>query len=279
MAGELVVLGQQAIQQGGLGMNSPLFQLKPSAIELNQRMTRAEGAVPGLLRVTDTSEQFKEMQFVMLFEPVQKRSYFEGSEFSKDAQLCYSTDAVRPHSRAKVPQAMVCSACPMQSWDKYNQTRKAEDKPKCALYWTITVVDRVTRLPYTMNIRKTNIAPFVAAMGQVAKLLARMEAEGKLAGKTNRPNIFDVSFKVKGVPTNNGEYFNLHFFEFAPLAEADRADFGALFLEFANKKAAGQVVTEDDATPAPAPQAEVSIPVPDAAFTENAAVIDGEIVI
>ncbi len=136
MSTDLVVLNNIAIQTGGLGLtNSKLFALKPSTIELVQGMSRAEGAIPGKLRISDTGQHFDEMQLVMLFEPVQQRAYFEGSEMTKAAKLCFSTDNDHPHDRAQVPQAANCDRCPMQDWTKWRGDKKKENLPKCKQYW------------------------------------------------------------------------------------------------------------------------------------------------
>src|ERR1700688_2739064 len=108
MSTDLVVIGQQSIQAGGLGLGGRLFQLKPATIEVVQKLTRQEGAIPGKLRVTATNEHFDEMHVVMLFEPTEQRAYFEGDDFTRDSKLCFSLDNLKPHEKAAVPQAMAC---------------------------------------------------------------------------------------------------------------------------------------------------------------------------
>lgn len=268
MSTQLVVLGQTDIQKGGLGLMSKAFQVKPSTIELVQKMSRAEGAVPGKLRITDTNQHFDEMQVVMLFEPVEQRAYFEGNEYSKDSKLCFSLDNVEPHEKAKVIQAAKCSACPKASWEKYRQTKDRADIPKCKEYWHLVLADRVTKLPYYLNVRGTSIAPFLKAMGVVAKMIHLMRASGQ------NPNVFDISFKIYPVAQEKGTYYTLGFKDIAPLKMEDRAEFGALFLDFANRKANSQIAQEEEEA-AVATAATV-----DAAIIEApSAPLEGEIVI
>lgn len=259
MSTELVVLNNTAIQQGGLGLtNSKLFALKPSTIELVQGMSRAEGAIPGKLRISDTGQHFDEMQLVMLFEPVQQRAYFEGAEMTKGAKLCFSTDNEHPHDRAQVPQAANCARCPMQDWTKWRETKKKEDLPKCKQYWHVLVSDRVTQLPYYLNVKTTSISAFEQGMGQLAKLIALMKSRGE------NPNIFDVSFKIS--PVKVGPNYQYAFKEFAPIKAEDRAKFGAIFLDFANRRVNN---SQEQAEAEAAAEAEVVIP--DTSFVQTPA--------
>ena len=266
---QLTVLGQQDIQLGGLGLNSRIFAVSPSTIELVQKMTRQEGAIPGKLRITDTNQHFDEMQVVMLVEPMEQRAYFEGSDYSKDSKICFSLDNKEPHENAKVVQAPQCGyrdangrfvpTCPKASWEKWRLTKDRNDLPKCKEYWHVVLADRVTQLPYYMNVRGKSIEPFVKAMKVVVKMIHLMKAqvmadneaiaatnpevkEAMAAGKWHAamkpyPNVFDVSFKIYPVPQEKGTYYTLGFKDIAPLKQEDRAKFGVLFLEFANRKA------------------------------------------
>lgn len=273
MSTELVVLGQGDLEKGGLGLSSKLFQLKPSTIDLVQNTTRMEKKIPGMLRVTDTNTLYPEMQVVMLFEPTEQRAYFEGQEYSKDSKICFSLDNKKPHDRAKVVQAVDCAHCPKASWERWRTTKAKEDLPKCKEYFHVVLADRVTQLPYYLNVRGKSIDPFKKAMSQVAKMIALMRAQGQ------RPNIFDVSFKIFGVPQEQGTYFTLGFKDIAPLKQEDRAKFGELFLDFINRKAQGAVVDADESEQSEAPLPSEAAAV-DAAVTEApSAPISGEIVI
>ena len=250
MSTDLVVLGQQSIQAGGLGLGGKLFQLKPSYIEIVQKMTRQEGAIPGKLRVTSTNQHFDEMHVVMLFEPAEQRAYFEGDDFTRDSKLCFSFDNLKPHDKAKVPQAMACgyynskgqyiAQCEKAKWDKWRTTKLKADMPKCRNYWHTILADRVTQLPYYFDIKGASITAFTNAMQNVARVIALMQANGE------NPNIFDVSFKLYVTQEKGAPNYILGIKDVAPLAKEARKDFGALFLDFASRRQQGQV--EDQVT-------------------------------
>lgn len=237
----LTTTSPAGLQVGGLGLNSSLFQLKPATLELVQKMTHAEGAIAGKLRVVDTNAHFDEMQVVMISEPIMQRAYFAGEEFSSDSLLCFSTDALEPNATAKVKQALKCgyfdkkgkyvALCPLAKWDNYRKSKDRKDLPPCKEKFNALLVDRVTKLPYYLNIRGKSIDPFRTAMQAVARLIALMVAQGK------NPSIFDVSFKIYAVPQEKGTYYTLGFKDFAPVAEDKRSEFGELFLEFTNRRA------------------------------------------
>jgi hypothetical protein len=280
MSTELVVIGeqgQQAIQAGGLGLGSRLFKLQPATIEVVQKMTRQEGAIPGKLRVTATNEHYDEMQVVMMFEPVEQRAYFEGDDFASASKLCFSLDNLRPHAKAQIPQAMACgyynekgyyvSQCTKADWATYRVTKAKADLPKCRNYWHLVLADRVTQLPYYLNVKGASIAGFTKAMQSVARLIALMQASGK------KPNIFDVSFKLYVTQEKGAPNYILGFKEFAPLKEEDRDAFGAIFLDFAARKAQGGVAEQEEAV---AETAEVEASATEApAGTIPAAVLQG----
>jgi hypothetical protein len=234
-----------AIQAGGIGLSGRLFQLKPSTIEIVQKMTRQEGAIPGKLRDTATNVHYDEMQVVMLFEPVEQRAYFEGDDFSKDSKLCFSLDNLKPHEKAAVPQAMHCghydpkgryvAQCKRADWTAYRKVKIKENLPKCRSYWHLVLADRLTKLPYYFNVKGKSIAAFEVAMQRVASIIALMQASGET------PNIFDVSFRIFVTQEKGAPNYILGVKDIAPLAKEARADFGALFLEFSSRRAQGQV--------------------------------------
>lgn len=240
----------QAIQAGGLGLGGKLFQLKPATIEIVQKMTRQEGAIPGKLRVTSSNTHFDEMHVVMLFEPVEQRAYFEGEDFTADSKLCFSLDNLRPHDKAKVPQAMACgfydkngryvNQCPKGSWETYRKSKLKADMPKCRNYWHLVLADRVTQMPYYLNVKGASIKGFERAMQDVARTIALMQANGET------PNIFDVSFKLYVTQEKGAPNYILGIKDVAPLKKEDRPAFGAIFMDFSSRRAQGLV--QDAAT-------------------------------
>lgn len=237
--------GSQSIQAGGIGLGGRLFQLKPATIEIVQKMTRQEGAIPGKLRDTSCNQHYDEMHMVMLFEPTEQRAYFEGDDFTRDSKLCFSLDNLKPHDKAKIPQAMACgyynaqgryvTQCAKADWAKYRQTKLKADMPKCRNYWHLVLADRLTQLPYYMNVKGASIAVFEKAMQQVARLIGLMQANGE------KPNIFDVSFKIYVTQEKGAPNYILGIKDIARLKPEDREAFGAIFLDFAQRRQQGLV--------------------------------------
>jgi len=263
----------QALVLGGLGMsNSRLFQLRPATIELVQKTSRQEGAIPGKFRITSTNEHFDQMRVVLLAQPIEQRVYYlKNNEFSNNSKLCFSLDAVRPHPRAKEPQAINCSVCSKgdSCWKKWYETHKPEDLPPCKKYWHCVLADRTTQMIYYLNIRGTSIAPFEQSMQNLARLFAAMTANVNLHNKKlaegqepmPMPNLFDITFTLFSHQKEKGGPWNIGCKDFAQLKPEDRKEFGALFLEFEERRRQGNVqdaaVSEEEAV-ASAPTAAVS---------------------
>lgn len=268
---KLIVLNnrEQALAKGGLGFgDSRLFQLKPATIELVQKTTRQEGAQPGRFRITSTNEHFDSMRIVLLGQPQEQREYYEkGKDFSRDARLCFSLDALQPHPRAKEPGAINCAVCPFGdiNWKKWYQTKDPKDLPPCRKYWHCILADRATQMLYYLNVKGTSVSPFEQSMQNLARLYAAMvsnvnaankklkaEYDAKVAaattGKTvedpiyqSMPNIFDITFTLYPYQKEKGGPWIIGCKDFAAMKPEDRASFGNLFLEFHERRQQGQV--------------------------------------
>ncbi len=255
MSTELTVLNSQALAQGGIGLDSSLFKLKPSTLEIVQRTSRQEGAEPGRFRDTATKDHYDKMEWVLLTNPVLQRAYYpKGSEFGRDSKLCFSLDNVQPHKAAKEPQAMYCATCPKGSWDNYRKTRDSKDVPTCKEYYHLVVADRATQMPYYFNVKGLSIAPFKQGMQNIARMIAALQANIKALNKANpsdlkpMPNIFDIKFPVSITSQNTATGIAYVLVVGKPMqlnAEA-RAEFGALYLDFANRRAAGNVQSAEE---------------------------------
>jgi hypothetical protein len=73
-----------------------------------------------------------------------------------------------------------------------------------------------------------------------------MQANGE------KPNIFDVSFKIYVTQEKGAPNYILGIKGIAPLKKEDRAAFGALFLDFAAQRAQGNVLDNEQAEAADA---------------------------
>jgi hypothetical protein len=238
-----------AVATGGIGFKNPLFLPKPATIELVQKTTRQEGAIPGKLRITSNNEHLDELHVVLLDEPRPQMACFEGDEFSQSSKICFSTTCDTPHELAQIPQALRCSiikngkriyVCKKADWSKYRQTKKREDMPKCREYYHLILIDRVLKLPYYLNVRGTSLDNFRVAMQEVGRLALKMQAAGE------NPNIFDISFKIfpRPVTDKKGVYYVLGFKDYAPIKKEDREKFGALYMEFLKRRTAFQEEAE-----------------------------------
>lgn len=232
---------QQAIQKGGIGFDDGLFRLQPVNLELTQRMSKSNGT-PGKFRVTITGQEFDEMRVVLLFKPAYGRTCHEkGGQFGGKPPICFSTDGIAPHPRALQQQALQCQGCHQADWSKYEKTKNPADKPACNAHYTLLFVDRKTKIPYRLQLRKTQIAknsPFKKAMAHLAMLVAIAQSNGE------NPNIFDFSFTIKPRAENNGQYYGISFSDFAQLKPEDRKEFGNLYAKFVESAKSGKAREE-----------------------------------
>lgn len=302
---------------GGFGLDSRLFKLKPGTLEIVQRTTKQEGAQPGKIRVTQTNEHFDEMRLVLLINPQEQRQYFpKGAKMERDSKLCFSLDNIRPHIKAKEPQAMDCATCTKGdiNWKKWRETKNSNDLPPCQKYWHLFVADRQTQMAYYLNLKGKSVLPFEQAMQNMARLFATLEANVKAENaklgfsfnpKTRQffptpgatiaegvtakplPNIFDISFTMYVKKDAGGDSFVFQAKDFKALLPEARAEFGALVEDFLNRRANGQVVSQEEVeaeeeakqavseTPANAPVPSAPAPKP----VEVQAVVGGQAVV
>ena len=190
------------------------------------------------------------MQLVQLIEPKPSRAYFQGKGFSRDNLVCFSRDSITPDPRAKVVQSMDCASCSKGSWAKYRETGNKSDVPPCKESFRNVVADRVTQLPYFLDIRSTNIPVWLDRRTGLMQVIARKMA--LLRSQGLEPNLFDFSFKVYTV--KSGIYYNLAFREVGLIKDEDKAKFGSLYIQLINARLEQQeaqeqkVAAEADAT-------------------------------
>lgn len=231
-----------ATSTGGGLFSSRLFKLKPGNLQLVSSMTHQEGAIPGKIRIIETNQHFAEIQVVILAEPQEPkpRAYRQKDVYSKEGLLCFSTDGIQPSEHAKFKQAETCAACPKASWATWRANKISSNLPQCKDYWRVLLVERTTKLPYWINIGGKNDKPFKEACQNIARTIGLIQAEieqQNRAGSTPRPNpeIYDVSFTM--FVKKDGAHFVLGFKDFAPLALEARGAFGAIFQDFAKRRA------------------------------------------
>ena len=252
---------------------SKLFQLKPKALELVSKSTQQTGAVPGTFRVVSTNEKFDTLRAVMLYAPIEQREKYTKGKFSAENKLCFSLDNVQPHHKAKNPPAMYCASCPDGeiNWTKkdgwFDQKKKgltgealAAYLPPCRKYWHLFLAARDTLVPYYFNVKGTSVKPFEAAMQEVAELFMKMnqnilninkakaEKGEPLLPVPTDPNdlIWQISFTMFTWQKNGG-VFMLGMKDFKVMADEDKATFSKILSDYAARRAAGAIQSQEAA--------------------------------
>lgn len=282
----LAIIGQQsgtAIQKAGAGIdfNSKFFTNLIDTVSINQPTTTIEGAIAGKLRIGGTGDQFEHMYVTLLAMPKEGRDYHVGppGELIRKPEnlMCFSRDMEKPDAKAKAPQSISCNGCPKADWSKWRQTGSKADIPPCDAYYYAVFIDTVYKLPLQMWIRGANKAPFEAGMKNIARTLMRAQSQGQT------PNIYDVSFRLSTERQKGKPNFILKMDNFKTISEAERAQFGDVFLRYTNRgKAANQPTPEEEAAKGAAEQMENANAAIDAQVVapgSESNVVEGEIVI
>jgi hypothetical protein len=227
---------ESVVKAGGIGLGSKLFKLNPGRLQLTQRMTKGETITPGRIRIVETNQHFDEITAVMLIEPEPKRTMYPvGAPFGAKP-ICYSFDAETPAKTAPFPQALNCRNCKQADWSKWQKTKDRKDLPPCGFYYRVTLVDRLTRFVYFLNVDGKSVKPFEKQyMQQLARVWAMANQMAEAEGQPPK-NIFDFSMKVRPLSHDQGTYFTLEFKDFALIKEEDREKFGKIFTDFVGRK-------------------------------------------
>lgn len=291
MSEELTIANSNVLQVGGVGLGTGIFKAKPQYLELVQRTTRVEGAEPGKFRNTSTNEHFLELRVVLLDVPREQREYYDNSQgFSKDSKICFSIDNNAPHARAKTPQALYCANCPLGDvrWKKWRETHSADDLPKCQMFYSLVLGDRNTQAIYKMAVKGMSVMPFknymeTAVAGLLQKIMADVRQKNKQRGYSfvptkgifvptegatpteqplPLPSIYDLSMTMYPTQREKGGVPVIGIKDVKLMSDADRAEFGALYLELTKRPAQEEEMSQAEAefqaakvatTQAPAP--------------------------
>jgi hypothetical protein len=290
MSTELVTIGQPstdlAVPSGmGIDFNSPLFQLKPATLSINQPNTQVDGAIKGKLRLSDTGDQFDELFCTLLVMPVEKRAYYVGQagqlNRTPDNLMCFCSNVQRnasrvevtgPDNKAKVAQAMRCNGCPKASWDKWRQTKQKEDLPGCDLYYYALLIDTKYKMPMQMFIRSKAKQPFEQGMEKLSRRFLMMKSQGL------NPNIFDIGFTLKTKKIQTGALVSYvpELADFRAITQEEKVEFGTIYQQFvARQSKSSDIDPEMEAADQIAETTENL----DAAVSGVGEVLEGEIVI
>jgi hypothetical protein len=262
-----VVNPNVAIQEGGLGVNfeNKLFKLKPANLTIVQNNSNIEGAIKGNLRIAETGDQYSELYCTLLVMPTEQRQYHIGNREdlnrTPENLMCFSTNMVTPHDRARIPQAMNCASCPRQDWGPWREYKEKNNGqanksliPACDSHYRMLVIDDKYKLPLQMFIRSKAKPPFEQGMQNLARVIAMLKAQGR------NPNIFDVRFKIttKVITTGKFSSYVPFFSNFEPIADSERAAFGAVYTQYISQRSDNQVQNTVDAEDINEAQGEVN---------------------
>jgi len=143
---------------------------------------------------------------------------------------CFSTDMIRPDTRAKNPQALTCASCQYHSW---NNTVTPAIPPECDEQYNAVFIDTETQLPLRMYIRGTSKKGFEAGMQNLARTFKLLQAKGQ------KPNIFDISFDIltEKHKTKGGQISHVLKIDgksMHKVSEVEKAKFGEIYLNYVN---------------------------------------------
>lgn len=235
----LVTLGQQLPVQSGAGVNfnSKFMTLKPYTLAINQPLTQAEGAIKGQLRITETNQQFPSLTLALLAEPKEGRQYQEG-DYPNRQLICFSSDMVKPHQNAQIPQAVTCAGCPHSDWSRWTEYKEQFGKsnkeliPKCNPQYSFLAIDTETKLPLRMYIKgQNNRNAFDAGMLQIARILYSIRLRDGRA-----PSYHEVQFTLSTEKMKTGNNYQLKISNAKEVSAEARQAFGDFYLQFIEAK-------------------------------------------
>jgi hypothetical protein len=229
---QLVTITPQALAQGGIGFSDD--QLSPSPLELVQRTTQVEGAIPGKFRDKESNMHFDVMEIIPLAFSKSRVLFPPGGDLQKEP-LCRSNDGFVPANNVLQRQASRCDLCPRGSWEGYNKST-GEGKPDCAEQLKLLFIERSTGLPYHITVKGRSLTP----MKMFQRTLAKFNKISQ--GKGLNLNIFDYTTTMKSLPVKGpkGSYFVVQFAPPVAIKEEDRGKFGPLYEAFVLMRAAKQ---------------------------------------
>jgi hypothetical protein len=272
-----------ALEGAGFDFDSPLFNLRPGTVVINQPNTQYEGAKKGWFRVTQTGDQYEKMTVVMIMTPEEARSYYIGEpgQMNRTSEnlMCFSRDkgchqnygkqkpnqfhlSAKPSPESKIPENIRCYGCPRSSWENYrtyadqhpNQPVPKSLIPSCDPYFYAAFCDTEFQMPLEMYIRGDSIPPFSLHCQNMYRAFKKTQA----ATKSN-PNIFDFQFTMETMYVEKGKnkfyVLNVPGDTIKLVSPAEREKFGELYTQYAESRKTG---------PAPDPQGDADKAINDA---------------
>lgn len=238
MSTSLVPANSTALSTSVEGLDG--FTIKPSGIEMVQRTSRSEGAIPGKFRDKDSGAHFDSMKVVPLRIRSTRVLFPPGGELGAEP-ICRSDDGRVPSESAAVPQCTRCDLCD-HGPKVWAQFKKTKIKPDCQEKLQMLFIDRETSLPYYITIGGMSVGTFKRIISSIIKDMKVAEKKGMSR------KLYDYTFEMKPqfVQGSKGSYYvlgvnGLHVVQ-------NPGEFGPLYEEFVlNQQAAESENTVDDA--------------------------------
>lgn len=209
-------------------------RLKPTNIELVQRTSRVEGAIPGKLRDVLTGAHFDTIEAVPLRIFKGRVMFPPGGDLNAEP-ICRSNDGVVPSKFAKFPQAANCKACPKGQWVN-------GQKPACSEKWRVLLINRETGLPRYLTVGGMSLKPLKLLTEQIKQDIEM----AKYKGQIRLPYGYAFTIGSQFVQGQKGSYYILKFTDVKYMSNPD--EFGPLFKEYvmrSNQQIEEQMATQD----------------------------------
>lgn len=225
MNNELAVSGntQTALSAGGLGFDDG--ETLPSYIELVQRTSQVDGAIPGKFRDKESNQHFDSLELIPLQFSTSRVLFPPGGDLNQEP-LCRSNDGIVPALKVLQPQASSCSNCSQSSWDGYVKG-SGVGIPQCKEKMRLLFIDRETNLPYYLTVGGRSIQPMKSFYRTLKKYHTIAKAKGEVV------NIFDFATTIRplAIKGPKGSYFVATFDPPKRVKESDLGKFGPLYTQ------------------------------------------------
>lgn len=230
---------QTALVAGGQGFDESDFQ--PSYIELVQRTSQVDGAIPGTFRDKESNQHFENIEIIPLQFSTSRVLFPPGGDLNQEP-LCRSSDGITPALKVLQPQASSCESCSRGSWDNYVKG-SGVGMPDCKEKMRLLFIDRETQLPYYLTIGGRSIQPMRAFKRSLNKFYSIAKARGEVV------NIYDFTTTIHALPIKGpkGSYFVVTFDPAKRVRDSDLGKFGPLYSQLVlRRNAAAKQITDDN---------------------------------
>lgn len=197
-------------------------------MELVQRTSQVEGAIPGKLRDKESNEHFEELEIIPLRFATSRVLFPPGGDLTADP-LCRSNDGIRPVLNVLQPQANECGNCSRGSWDDYGSNGRI---PDCKEKMTLLFIDRNSGLPYYITVGGKSLAP----MKKLKKILNKYGFMARSKGENI--GIYDFATKIRPIAVKGpkGSYYILMFEPPVRVREADLGKYGPIYQQLVQRR-------------------------------------------